>query len=100
VNFNAPILLVVALVAANLPFLLDRILFIVKPADGSKNVAWRLLELVILYFAVGSIGLLLESKLGGVQQQHWEFYAITAALFIVFAYPGFVYRYLWRRRGL
>ena len=99
-NLNALILLLVALIAANLPFLLERILFIVKPKTGSKNVAWRLLELIVLYFIVGGIGLLLENKIGDIHQQKWEFYAITASLFVVFAYPGFVYRYLWRRRGL
>ena len=98
-NLNAIILLLVALIAANLPFLLERIFFIVQPKTGSKNVAWRLLELVVLYFIVGGIGLLLENKLGDIHPQKWEFYAITASLFVVFAYPGFVYRYLWRRRG-
>lgn len=99
-NLNATILLLVALIAANLPFLLERIFFIVKPKTGSKNIAWRLLELVILYFLVGGLGALLENKLGDIHPQNWEFYAITAAMFVVFAYPGFVYKYLWRRRGV
>ena len=99
-NLNALILLFVALIAANLPFLLERIFFVVKPKTGSKNVAWRLLELIVLYFIVGGIGLLLENKIGDIHPQKWEFYAITASLFVVFAYPGFVYRYLWRRRGI
>lgn len=99
-NLNAILLPLVALIAANLPFLLERIFFIVKPKTGSKNIAWRLLELVVLYFIVGGIGLLLENKIGDIHPQKWEFYAITASLFVVFAYPGFVYRYLWRRRGI
>ena len=98
-DLNVTILLLVALIAANLPFLLERIFFIIQPQHGSKNFAWRLLELVILYFIVGGIGLLLENKIGDIHRQNWEFYTITTALFIVFAYPGFVYRYLWRRRG-
>ena len=53
-----------------------------------------------MHFIVGGIGVLLENKLGDIHSQKWEFYAITAALFVVFAYPGFVYRYLWRRRGV
>jgi len=100
VNLNAIILLLIALLAANLPFLLERIFFVVQPKSGNKNFAWRLLELVVLYFIVGGIGLLLENKLGDIHTQQWEFYAITASLFVVFAYPGFVYRYLWRRRGV
>ena len=82
-NFSTTLLLILAFIAANLPFLVERIFFIVKPKVGSKNVAWRLLE----------------GKLGDIHQQNWEFYAVNASLFVVFAYPGFVYRYLWRRRG-
>jgi hypothetical protein len=42
---------------------------------------------------------LLEGKLGDIHKQNGAFYATNAALFVVFAHPGFVYRYLWRRRG-
>ncbi|OZA29984.1 MAG: hypothetical protein B7X93_05135 [Hydrogenophilales bacterium 17-61-9] len=98
-NFSTSLLLILAFIAANLPFLVERIFFIVKPGSGSKNVAWRLLELTVMYFVVGGIAMLLESKLGDIHTQNWEFYAVNASLFVVFAYPGFVYRYLWRRRG-
>jgi hypothetical protein len=99
VNFSTTLLLFLAFVAANLPFLIERILFTVKPKTGEKAFGWRLLELVTLFFVVGGIAFLLEGKLGDVHKQNWEFYAINASLFVVFAYPGFVYRYLWRRRG-
>lgn len=98
-NFSTYLLLILAFVAANLPFLSRRIFFVVRPRSGSKAFAWQLLELVVLFFVIGGIALLLEGKLGDVHKQNWEFYAINAALFVVFAYPGFVYRYLWRRRG-
>lgn len=98
-NFSTTLLLILAFIAANLPFLLERIFFVVRPKAGSKNVVWRLLELVVLFFVVGGIALLLEGKQGDIHRQSWEFYAVNAALFVVFAYPGFVYRYLWRRRG-
>jgi hypothetical protein len=93
------ILLAIALIAANLPFLFERVFFVKLPASGSKHLGWRLLELVVLYFAVGGVGLLLEKKGGEIHQQGWEFYAITASLFLVFAFPGFIYRYLWRKKG-
>lgn len=98
-NFSTTLLLILAFVAANLPFLVERIFFVFAPASGNKNLAWRLLELVAMFFVVGGIGWLLEGRLGSVHRQNWEFYAVNAALFVVFAYPGFVYRYLWRRRG-
>ena len=87
-----------ASLAANLPFLNERWLA-VWPRRLSKTLWHRLLELVVLFFLVGGIARLLEGKLGDIQHQDWEFYAVNASLFVVFAYPGFVYRYLWRRRG-
>lgn len=95
---EVPLLLVIALIAANLPFLLER-LFFVKKLEAGKHLGWRLLELVVLYFVVGGIGLLLENKGGDIHSQNWEFYAVTASLFLVFAFPGFIYRYLWRKKG-
>jgi hypothetical protein len=96
------LLLAVALAAANAPFLSRRILMLVKPADfdsgKDKHGGWRVLELVLLYWVVLGLGRVLEAHVGEVYSQNWEFYAITASLFLVFAYPGFVYRYL-RKSG-
>ena len=89
---------VLALLAANLPFLNDRLLAVV-PLKFPKNLAIRLLELVALYFVVGGIGLLLEQRQGRIAPQGWEFYAITAALFLTLAFPGFVWRYLFKRNA-
>jgi len=63
-----------------------------------KSLAWRLLELVILYFLVGAFALALERSIGRVAPQGWEFYAVTGCLFLTLAFPGFVYRYLYKRR--
>ena len=57
-----------------------------------------LLELVIFYFLAGGLGLLLENRPGQIAPQGWEFYAITGALFITLAFPGFIYRYLLKHR--
>ncbi|HBH37386.1 MAG TPA: DUF2818 domain-containing protein [Curvibacter sp.] len=92
------VLIVLALLAANLPFLNDRLLAVV-PLKFSKNLAIRLLELVALYFVVGGIGLLLEQRQGRIAPQGWEFYAITGALFLTLAFPGFVWRYLFKRNA-
>lgn len=91
-------LIVLSLLAANLPFLNDRLLAVV-PLKFPKNLAIRLLELVALYFVVGGIGLLLEQRQGRIAPQGWEFYAITAALFLTLAFPGFVWRYLFKRNA-
>lgn len=91
------LVLVLAFAAANLPFLSQRLLGVVPLARG-KNLGVRLAELVLMYFVVGGIGLALEQRLGQIAPQGWEFYAITGALFLTFAFPGFVWRYLFKHR--
>jgi hypothetical protein len=94
------LVLLVALLAANLPFVNERLLAVLPLPGGTKrkNLAVRLAELVLLYFAVGGIGLLFEQRLGQIAPQGWEFYAVTAALFLVLAFPGFTWRYLLKHR--
>ncbi|MBA3593977.1 MAG: DUF2818 family protein [Pseudomonadota bacterium] len=91
------LVVVLALVAANLPFISNRLLA-VFPLSRPKLLAVRLAEMVFWYFVVGGIGLLLEQRAGQIAPQGWEFYAITATLFITFAFPGFVHRYLFKHR--
>lgn len=91
------LVVVLALLAANLPFISNRLLLVYRLADP-KNLAVRLAELVCWYFVVGGVALLLEQRLGQIAPQGWEFYAITGTLFITFAFPGFVFRYLFKHR--
>lgn len=94
------LVLLLALVAANLPFLNERLLALVPVGTGGrKSLAIRLAELLLLYFIVGGIGLLFERRVGQIAPQGWEFYAITGALFIVLAFPGFTWRYLLKHRN-
>ena len=90
-------LVLLALLAANLPFINQRLL-VIGPRRSAKSLAWRLLELVLLYLLVGGVGLALENKAGQIAPQGWEFYAVTGAMFITLAFPGFVFRYLVHRR--
>lgn len=90
-------LIVLAAIAANLPFINQRLMGVLPLRGGRKSLALRLLELVIWYFVVGGIGLALEKSAGQNYAQGWEFYAVTATLFLTLAFPGFVFRYLARR---
>jgi hypothetical protein len=67
------------------------------PLAKGKNLAVRLAELVLMYLLVGGLGLLLEQRLGQIAPQGWEFYAVTGALFVTLAFPGFAWRYLRRQ---
>ncbi len=91
------VVVLAALLLANLPFVSNR-LFAVLALKSPKNLAMRFGELVVCYFVAGGIGLFLEQRAGQIAPQGWEFYAITGALFITFAFPGFTYRYLFKHR--
>jgi len=64
-----------------------------------KSFWLRVGEVLVFYAIVIAIGFAFESQLGNRFAQGWQFYAITLAVFLVCAYPGFVWRYLMRRRG-
>jgi hypothetical protein len=83
-----------AFVAANLPFVNER-LFIVGPRRApGKALGWRLLELLLMAALTFGLGVLLEDRIGQRQAQNWEFFAAAGCLFLTFAFPGFVWRYL------
>ncbi|GAC1533082.1 MAG: DUF2818 family protein [Ramlibacter sp.] len=92
------LVIVLAFIAANLPFLVNSRLLAVLPLRHPKALPVRLAELLVCYVIVGGIGLLLENRLGQIAPQGWEFYAVTGALFITLAFPGFIWRYLVQRR--
>ena len=94
------VLLGIMFLAANLPWFSDKLFYSIplRSATGNKNIAWCLLELIILYFLVGVLAQFAErATFGQVAPQDWEFYAVTSFLFFVFAFPGFVYKVLWKR---
>ncbi|VVD79749.1 transmembrane lipoprotein [Pandoraea horticolens] len=92
------LVILLAVLGANLPFVNQRLFGLIALKRAVKPLWLRLIELVVAYFVAGALGYLIESGIGNVFSQGWEFYAVTASLFVVFAFPGFVYRYLWRHR--
>ncbi|MCP1674743.1 membrane protease YdiL (CAAX protease family) [Natronocella acetinitrilica] len=91
-------LLLVALAGANLPWLTDRVLFILRPPPQGKREWIRLLEWFVMFCVVGVIAVGLEYRsTGQVESQDWEFYVVVICLFLVFALPGFIYHHDLRR---
>ncbi len=99
VSLSSWFVILLAALAANLPFLNEHLFSIIPLGIAVKPFWLRLTEMPILYALVGSIAYLLESRMGNAFVQRWEFYAVTGCLFIVLAYPGFVFRYLRKRHG-
>ena len=96
VSLSSWFVIALALAAANLPFLNERLLGFLPVGRPFKPFWLRLIEMALLYSALGVIAYLLESRIGNTFVQRWEFFAVTACLFVVLAYPGFVFRYLRR----
>ncbi len=67
------LIIAVAAVLANVPFLNNRWLALLPKRDPTsrKGLQWRLLELVVMYVVVGSIGMGLEYNLGQNASPHW-----------------------------
>jgi len=91
------LVLLAALVAANLPFVNER-LFVLGPRLASKSVAWRLLELLLYAGAVALLGRAIETSLGQASPVRWEFVAVWLCVFLTLSFPGFVWRYLRKQR--
>ena len=89
------ILIVLAIISANLPWFSERFFLLLTPPGGAGKRLWMcLLEWVVLLivFLLGALGL--EQKLmGELYRQDWEFYAVIFCLYVVFALPGFIYRF-------
>lgn len=92
--------LVVAFALANLPWLSERILFVFACKEAGKPFWARLGEWLLLYCCTGLLAAGLEHKAtGDVYPKGWEFYSIGFFIFLVFAFPGFLYRHGYRRRA-
>lgn len=97
VSLYSWVVIVLAVLAANLPFLNQQLFGVIplsKREDYVKSLWTRLLELLALYAVVGAIAWFFENSIGNAFPQGWEFYAVTGCLFLVLAYPGYVMRYL------
>jgi hypothetical protein len=99
VSIASWLVIAVALALANLPFLNEYVFGFIPLGPARAKHGWvRIFELIVLYFVVGALAYGLEARIGNVFAQTWEFYAITGCLFVVLAFPGFVWRYLRKRR--
>ena len=91
------ILILITIIMANIPWMFSDFLFIKKFPSHKKPFSWALFEVLILYFITGGILLFAELKMiGHIQSQAWEFYAVTFFLFLVFSFPGFIFKTLWK----
>ena len=90
-------LLLLALIFANAPFLTVR-LFGIVPLKR-KHFGHHLIELAAGFALTAILAYILESRAGSVHDQGWEFYATVVCLYLIFAFPCFVWRYFGHTRN-
>lgn len=95
-SLAAWVVLVLAAITANLPFVNERVLLVGPRRRPKKSAGLRLLELLAYAAVVTAVGRWLEGYLGQAQPQGWQFYAVIGCIFLTLAFPGFVWRYLRR----
>tara|TARA_B110000967_G_C18802361_1_gene519191 strand:- start:755 stop:1033 length:279 start_codon:yes stop_codon:yes gene_type:complete len=84
-----------ALLLANLPWLTNNFLFFIQ--KPKKSNFFIFFELIVFYFIFGIFLLFIEKQtMGNIHNQGWEFYIITFFLFLVFSFPGLIYKIVWK----
>ncbi|MBX7228650.1 MAG: DUF2818 family protein [Burkholderiaceae bacterium] len=80
---------------ASLPFFFPRLLGTTSIKPLKAFVIFAVVS--FLFFAIViAAALMVEQYLGQRTQQSWEFYTVLTCLWIVAAFPGFLWRYLRR----
>ena len=86
------LLLILALIAANLPWFTDRVLFFLPTPPQGKREWVRITEWLLMFGLTGLIAAGIEYRVtGDLHNQDWEFWVVTLCLFAVLALPGFIY---------
>lgn len=92
------ILIALAVAAANLPFVSDRVLAMMPVKGWLKKPGWVVVvELLALFVLIGLLGYAFETALVNPFPRGWEFYVTGLCIFLVLGFPGFVYRYLLKK---
>lgn len=92
------IFLLLSVLAANYPWLSNRVFFVLLEPSEGKTGWMRLVEWCVNTGLCLLLGVGLERKLNGVvHSQQWEFYAVGILFFAVLAMPGFIFHYDLRR---
>jgi hypothetical protein len=94
----ALLFVLVGFAAASLPFFVPRWGFVfVRP--GAKPFLMYAFESLVLFALVVIAFLVWEARSGTRAPQDWEFYTVIVCLWLVAAFPGFVWRFLLRGKA-
>jgi Ca2+/H+ antiporter len=97
-QYAAVFFAVLGFAAASLPFFASRWALVFKRAATKPFLMYALESLFLFAFVVIAF-LVWESRQGQRAAQDWEYYAVMICLWLVAAFPGFVWRFLLRHRA-
>lgn len=93
------LLIVLAVTAANLPFINERLFGLIKLRQSPIKPPWVVtVEVVVLFVLTAAIGLAFEASLANPFPHGGTLITIGMCIFVVLGFPGFVYRYLLKRK--
>jgi hypothetical protein len=84
--------------AASLPFFVQRWALVLKRSVAKPFVLYAA-ESFLLFTLVVSAFVIWEAQAGQRASQEWEYYAVIVCLWLVAAFPGFVWRFLLQKKG-
>jgi len=86
--------ILIGILLSNMPFLIK---YKQKNLFNIKHIRWIIW--LLFYFLFISIAYYIEHRsYGFVYVKQWDFYAITFCLYIIFAYPTIIWRYLFAKK--
>lgn len=89
------LIIIFSLILANIPWFSSSFLLVIP--RKTKTIGLICIELLIIYVVLGLILIAIENQvIGNVHSQDWEFYVVTFFLFVVFSFPGFIFKVIWK----
>jgi len=93
------LLILLALAAANLPFMNERLFGLFSLTKVAVKPVWLVVVEVLVYFVLTAvIGLAFETTLSNPFPNSMTLVTIGFCIFLVLGFPGFVFRYLLKRK--
>ena len=89
------ILVIAGFLMTSLPFFLPRLLRTLRMTPFKAFLTFVAASLLLSVIVI-AIAMLFERRTGQHMSQSWEFYAVLACLWVIAAFPGFLWRYLRR----
>jgi type IV secretory pathway TrbF-like protein len=97
-DIAALLFVILGVLAASAPFFSRRWGLAFNRKAAKPFIAFALESLLLFALLVGGF-IVWESRAGQRAPQDWEFYAVIVCLWLVAAFPGFIWRFLLQKKG-